>query len=91
MALWVQGWTVRLSGEGAGARGGAQTLPLEDAQRGGKRSDKELGRPGGGPVACGEERAEVGTVEAWAERRKDRAIALLQGHEARMSAPSCLG
>ena len=79
---------MRLSGEGAGARGGAQTLPLEDAQQGGKRSGKMLGRPGGGPMACGEERAEVGAAEAWAERRKDRAIAHLQGHEARTSAPS---
>ena len=44
----------------SGARGGAQTLPLEDAQWGGKRSDKELGSPGGGLVACREERAEAG-------------------------------
>ena len=63
-------------------------MPLEDAQQGGKRSGKMLGRPGGGPMACGEERAEVGAAEAWAERRKDRAITHLQGHEARTSAPS---
>lgn len=58
-------------------------MPLKDAQQGGKRSDKELGSPGGGLVACGEER-----VEAGAERTKDRATAHLQGQEARTSAPS---
>lgn len=62
MSLWLTGrragrCAVRRGGRswlaqsrGSGARG-AQTLPLEDAQQGGKWSDKELGRPGGGPVA----------------------------------------
>ena len=98
VAHWARGWTVRLSGQGAGA-GWARAGGLEPEEElrlcpwkmlsgEGSGQTRSWGDLAGALWPAGKRGRWWAAAEAWAERRKDRAIAHLQGHEARTSAPS---
>ena len=98
VAHWARGWTVRLSGQWAGA-GWARAGGLEPEEElrlcpwkmlsgEGSGQTRSWGDLAGAPWPAGKRGRRWAAAEAWAERRKDRAIAHLQGHEARTSAPS---